>query len=80
MTMTKQTYIKFQWEGCLDGDPSGIATFTYKNDEVYVDMNNFQHAMFLHSMIESALEQCRVDTLDSVETNITNLLHKKRYE
>lgn len=76
----KPTYIKFQWEASLDGDQSGIATFTYKNDKVNVDMNNFQHAMFLHSMIEAALDQCKVDTLDSVETNITDLLHKKRYE
>lgn len=77
--MTKQAYIKFQWKAEQD-EQWGTATFTYNNDEVYVEMNDFQHAMFLHSMIESALEQCRVDTLDSVETNITNLLHKKRYE
>lgn len=77
--MTNQNYIKFEWQGWEDDDPSGIATFSYKNDKVNVDMNDFQHAMFLYSMIQEALDQSRIDTLDMVETGITDLLHKKRY-
>jgi hypothetical protein len=79
--MTKQAYIKFEWEGSSNSDDkSGVATFSYSDYQVNIKMDDFKEVAKLSSMIDLALYRCRVDTLDSVETNITDLLHKKRYE
>jgi hypothetical protein len=81
MTLTKQTYIKFQWLADTNpNDPSGVATFSYGNEKVIIGMCDFNKATKLNSMIEKAVGQSKMDALDGAMNGISNLLNRYKYD
>lgn len=78
--LNKDTYIQFQWEASLEGDPGGVATFTSPHEAVTVNMDDFKQATKLHTMIQNAVCQSRMDALDGAVNEIHTLFKKIKYE